>query len=219
MPNETEAFKQFILRIADAIRAGNSIDYGFVSQAELNRQLIQIDHALTRCLQVLISLDLAHRDGQDLETEPFNFPLVSELAGARTSAEIFRRHGPPDKDFERSCYPTVLLREMVELRDAARAAAIGTKPQRGNATKRTQISAITQEVGMNFVFQFRSRFGHMPPISKTGWIVDLLAEALRISGAPGIDAADVLRRSIERDSMREMLPAANNLRATKRRPK
>lgn len=188
----------------------HSYKFAYVSPKEIHSDLEKIHKALTTALQVLLPMELSHVAGQDLEESPFNWPLVNELVDARITAEIRRIRGLPPKDFERPCYPTQLLSDMVELRNAARIAAEKCKPGKGNSERRTARTSLAHDVGKNFVFRFRTRFGHMPPITKVGWVVDLLQEALELAGVHGVDASQVLRGAVQRDEAGRALPSAKD---------
>ena len=206
MPIDRLKFQETIFSIADATKVFGSVKFASMTPKQITASLGRIDKALTSALQVLLPLQLQYREGQDLETEPFNWPIVQELSGSRITLEIMRRRGVPEASFEVPTYPTKLINDLIEMRDAARHAADTTKPSRGNSAKRNPRPARIDVMGRNFVFQYRAWFGYMPPITKTGWVVELLAAALDRAGVTGADAADVLRRAIERDVIGRSLP-------------
>ncbi|KMR21773.1 hypothetical protein, partial [Staphylococcus aureus] len=90
------------VRVSAVLR---KIKYHDTTPAKLHRQLAEIDKALTKALQVLGSLDLKHRPGQDLETEPFNWPVVQELATGRWNHELLVRKVSPPNFREIDAYP------------------------------------------------------------------------------------------------------------------
>lgn len=206
--DDRDAFERRCLDMAEAIRHCTSGPFDLQTPTQLALDLHRIDKALTVALQILVPLHLRHKVGQDLEVEPFNWPLVTELSGGRMTAEILRGKGPPAHDFVQPSYPTKLIDDMIELRDAARHACKAVAPKRGNSSKRTARTALIDEVARNFVFHYRAHFGNLPPISQTGWAVDLLAAMLKLAGVAEADAAVARRRGVERDPMRSHLPSA-----------
>jgi len=205
------AFRAEILRIAEFFKEISECEFSDTTPSALHAQLVEIDRALTLALQVLIPRRMTHIAGQDLADLPFNWPVVQALQSGRSTLETLRVKGVPDESFQRPNYPTGLIAEMIELRDAARFEAKSIKPKRGNDARRTPASALTHELGKNFVLRFHSRFGAMPPMTKTGWIVDLMAEMLDAAGVSEADPAQVLRSSIEGDVMRGKLPVFTGL--------
>ncbi len=200
-----ERQKQFVERVrqlADALRVIESVPYAQATPSGLYSQLQRIDFALTKALQALRSLDLRHREGQDVAAEPFNWPLVQALQQRLIATEITRQQGHPAADFMSAAFPTELIDEMESLRDVARSEAAYLKPKRGNSAGRSARAAAVAKLGKNFVLQYRIWFRELPPISKSGWVVDVMNEALCRAGLEGADAADVLRRAIEKDSTR-----------------
>jgi hypothetical protein len=80
----------------------------------------------------------------------------------------------------------------------SRQAMKAEKPKRGNSTIRAERTRRIDMLGKNFVRLYRGQFNKMPPISKSGRVVDLVQRALEVAGVEGADAAEVLRAGIER---------------------
>lgn len=181
---------------------------------ELIRDLEAIDKAVTVALQQLMALGLEHHEGQDISVEPFNWPVVQSLGIARAVISALRG----DLAVETPTYPTELIKGLRELRDAARKAIELGKPGRGNSARRNPTSARRADLAKNFVFRYRSRFGHMPPMSHTGSVVDLVREMLVAAGeGDEADAYELLRRAIEHDEEgRKLLPNARTAKSVKR---
>jgi hypothetical protein len=201
----TDRERQFVERVhqlADALRVIDAVPYAQATPSDLYSQLQRIDVALTKALQELRSLDLRHREGQDVAAEPFNWPLVQALQQRLIATEITRQQGHHAANFMSAAFPTELIDEMESLRDVARSESAYLKPKPGNSAGRSARAAALAKLGKNFVFQYRIWFGELPPISKSGWVVDVMSEALCRAGLEGADAADVLRRAIERDGTR-----------------
>jgi len=207
-------FVEQVHQIADAINAVRSVEYADATPSDLYSQLQRIDAALTKALQELLSLDVRHREGQDLASEPFNWPLVQALQQRRITTEIMRQKGHPAAGFMSAAYPTELIDEMKSLRDDARSEAAYLKPKQGNSANRNARAAARAKLGKNFVHQYKIWFGRLPAISKTGWVVDEMREALCRAGLEGADADDVLRRAIEKDIGRRTMPSAKKVRAS-----
>lgn len=212
-----EEFAAQMLNMAGATAMSRKLRYHDTTPAKLHRQLDEIDKALTRALQLLISLNLKHREGQDLETEPFNWPVVQELAAGRVTHELLvRRVAPPDLH-EIPAYPTQLLTDLEQLRDVARECARRRKPGRGQSTERLVDSRDAARLGRNFVFRFRATYGEMPPMSSSGPVVDLLQRMLDVAGLDAHDAARLLQTAIERDEIGRSLSSSHKARQPPRR--
>jgi hypothetical protein len=194
-----------VYHMADAIKTIESLKYASATPSELHSQLKRVDVALTKALQVLLSLDLRHAERQDLASEPFNWPLVKALQQRKIATEIMRLGGHPEPDFISAAYPPELIDEMQSLRDVARSEAAFLKPKRGNSASRSARAAALSKLGKNFVFEYRLWFRRMPRISKTGWAVDVLTQVLLRAGFEDADAADVLRRAVEKDGSRKSM--------------
>ena len=204
----TDRQKQFVERIqqlADSIKTIDSLEYSDATPAALYSQLRRIDVALTKALQELHSLDLRHRERQDLASHPFNWPLVQALQRRQLVEELSRYEGHPRPDFISPAYPTELISEMESLRDAARSEAAHVKPGLGNSAGRKARAAARAKLGESFVLQYKRLFGRLPPNSKAGWVVDVMSEALCRAALDGVDAAGVLRRAIETHKGGKML--------------
>ena len=207
-------FVESVYQLADAFKVLGSVQYADATPSDLHCQLQRIDVALTKALQELLSLDVRHRERQDLASEPFNWPLVQALQRRQIATEIRQLKGHLAPDFLPPAYPTELIDEMESLRDAARSEAAYLKPKPGNSASRNARAAALAKLGKKFVFQYKIWFRRMPPISKSGWVVDVMREALLRAGLEDADAADVLRRAIEKDVGKGTLPAAREARAS-----
>lgn len=191
MTHEWSDFEGEVLDMARFIRGVQSVPYANSTPSDVCRDLTRIDKAISTVLQVLVPLDLCHKDGQDLATEPYNWPVVQSL-------QTFRYHAlPPEPANSDPTFPTALIRQLTELRDAARLAAKLERPKRGNSSRIAERTYRIHMVGKNFVLDYRAKFGEMPPMSSTGREVALLQRALEAAGLEQVDASDVLRRSIE----------------------
>ena len=185
-------FEAEVLESARFICTVQSIDYADSTPAVLFKELSKIDKGVTKLLQVLLPLDLCHRTNQDLEVKPFNWPLVQSLQafGPWPPARSALANAPD--------YPTALIESLIELRDLARMAMQVEKPGRGNSSRRSERTHRIDMVSKNFVRLYRGQFNKMPPISKSGRVVDLVRRALEVAGVEGADAAEVLRSGVER---------------------
>lgn len=210
---EWEAFEQETLGIAAAFSRLKEDPFDHTPPKTVADGLKALDDALTIALQALGPLQLEHQEGQDITAAPFNWPLVQALGTARRVMNA--HHGITEQD--PATYPTDLIKGLRELRDATRFAHELEKPGRGNSPRRTPSSARMADLAKNFVFKFRTRFGYMPPMSKSGPEVDLLQRMFEAAGEVSNDVAEQLRKAIERDSAgRELLPSARAARASKR---
>jgi hypothetical protein len=208
------AFQDEILGIAATFAELKKCEGDHRPPHEVVRDLYAIDKTLTVALQQLMELGLEHHEGQDISAEPFNWPVVQSLGQARS---VLR--GLDNKSLsEISAYPTELIVSLRELRDAARKAIELEKPGRGNSAGRNPTSARRADLAKNFVFRYRSRFGQMPPMSKTGDVVELLQKMLNAAGeGDDADAGALLRQAIEKDEAgRALLPKAPAVRPAKR---
>lgn len=186
--------------------------------ADIYSNLARLDKRLTSLMQTLLPLRLTHSDNQDIELQPFNWPLVQRIAAERMSIEILRCEGLPESGAVEATYPSRLISELQDFRHAVRLAMKSVKPKRGNDPTRSVKTQRIDEVATNFVLRYRAQFGHMPPISKTGWIVELLSRVLNAAGIDDVDASDVLRRYVERDAVgRSVVPSASEASGGKRR--
>lgn len=185
-------FEAEVLESARLICTVQSVKYAKSTPAVLFKELSKIDKGVTKLLQVLLSLDLCHRTNQDLMVEPFNWPLVQLLQtfGPCPSSRSALANAPD--------YPTTLIESLIELRDAARMAMQAEKPPRGNSSRRSERTHRIDMVSKNFVRLYRGQFNKLPPISKSGRVIDLVRRALEVAGVEGADAAEVLRSGVER---------------------
>jgi hypothetical protein len=192
MAGKWPEFEAGVLASARVIRQGQSVKYADSTPAVVYKELRKIDKGVTKLLQVLQPLNLCHRTNQDLEVEPFNWPLVLSLQAFAPwpPARSVLANGPD--------YPTALIESLVELRDTARRAMQAEKPGRGNSSRRTERTHRIDAVSKNFVRLYRSQFNKMPPISKSGQVVDLMQRALEEAGVEDADAAEVLRSGVKR---------------------
>jgi hypothetical protein len=185
-------FEAEVLESARLIRRTQSVKYAKSTPAVVYKELRKIDIGVTKLLQVLLPLDLCHRTNQDLEVEPFNWPLVQSLQ-AFGPCPPARSALVNDPD-----YPTALIESLVELRDRASRAMQAEKPGRGNSSRRSERTHRIEMVSKNFVRLYRGQFNMMPPVSKSGRVVDLIQRALEVAGVEDADAAEVLRSGVER---------------------
>ena len=221
MNADWKEFEREIFESSQGLGRFQTMPFADSTPSDIRAGLELIDKSITTALQLLRSLDLVHRDKQDLETQPYNWPVAQALQHSRGYLEWERTKGAtPDPELADPTYPSKLLADMAQLRDVARRAADSIKVTRGNSGRRTARAARILEVGNHVVFSYRSKFGTMPPISKTGRVVDLMEAALHAAGIEDVDAAVVLRSAIERDSVgRSLLLSAADSRADRRRTK
>jgi hypothetical protein len=196
MAGDWSEFKHSILAMARETAAFRSLKYAANSPTRVYADLVKLEKGMTRALEVLDKLDLAHHEGQDLELDPFNWPAVQAIQCGR----YVLQPGETETDAD-ATYPSRQIRDLTELRDAAKLAKAMFKVHRGNSGQRSEQAVRADWVGKNFVRRHREHFGRAPPMSNTGDEVDLLAEALECAGIPH-DAAiglapDVMRRNIE----------------------
>jgi len=208
------AFQDEILGIAATFAELKKCEGDHRPPHEMVRDLDAIDKALTVALQQLKPLRIEHQEGQDISAQPFNWPVVLSLGQARSAMLALRG----ELATEKPAYPTELLSGLRELRDAARKAIELETPRRGNSARRNSTSARRADLAKNFVFRYRSRFGHMPPMSKTGDVVDLLQKMLNAAGeGDDADAGALLRQAIETDEAgRALLPRVRFAKSAKR---
>ena len=200
---EWEIFSKEMLALATAFHKVQTIPYADKTPTQVHAELERINSALTIALQTLLELDLIHEDGQDLEKKPFNYPLAAALGHGR--AITSNADGTHKQEI--SAYPTSTIQAIIELRDAARNYAPLIKSKRGNSSQRKTSSMQAAALARNFVFNYRARFSCMPPISKTGRVVELLNQMLIVCGNTHHDAAVLLKSSIQNDPMREYMPS------------
>lgn len=207
-------FQDEILGIASTFAELKKCEGDHRPPHEVVRDLEAIDKSVTVALQQLMALGLEHHEGQDISAAPFNWPVVQSLGQARSVMLALRG----ELATEKPAYPTELLSGLRELRDAARKAIELEKPGRGNSPRRNPTSARRANLAKNFVFRYRSRFGHMPPMSKTGDVVELLQKMLNAAGeGDDADAGALLRQAIEKDEAgRALLPKARATKSAKR---
>jgi hypothetical protein len=192
MARKWTEFEAEVLESARLIRTAQSVKYAESTPAVLFNELSRIDKGVTKLLRVLQPLDLCHRTNQDLEVEPFNWPLIQSLQafGPWPPARSALANDP--------AYPTALIESLVELRDRASRAMQAEKPPRGNSSRRSERTHRIDMVSKNFVRLYRGQFNKMPPISKSGREVDLIQRALEVAGVEDADAAEVLRSGVKR---------------------
>jgi hypothetical protein len=177
----------------------------FTTPKVIAKDLNSLEIALTVVLQSLVPLQLEHQEGQDAIGIPYNWPLALVLSHNRSV--LHSRRGKVEK--ASPGYPTEIIKDLRELRDVVRYSIEVEKPKRGNDPRRTPASARKATLAKNFVFQFRGRFGYMPPISKTGRVVDLLDKMFTAADEDSNDAAQQLRTAIQNDSVgRDLLPSS-----------
>lgn len=207
------AFEQTILEIATTFGELRKDRFDHTPPKNVAVDLKALDRALTVALQVIGPLQLEYQEGQDISAIPFNWPVVLALSAAHGVMNVhsgITEHGP-------ATYPTDLIKGLRELRDAARLALDQEKPRRGNSERRNPSSARMADLAKNFVFTFRSRFGYMPAVSKSGREVELLRKMFERAGEVSNDAAEQLRRAIEKDAVgRKLLPSARTTKTSKR---
>lgn len=211
--SEWEAFEQEILGIAAVFSELREDIFDHTPPKTVADDLKALDDALTIALQTINPLQLEHQERQDITATPFNWPVTQALSTARRAMNA--RHGITEQD--PTTYPTELIKNLRELRDAARLAYELERPGRGNSARRNSSSARMSDLAKNFVFKFRSRFGYMPPMSKSGRDVELLQRMFEKAGEASNDAAEQLRRAIENDTAgRKLVPSARTAKASKR---
>ncbi len=189
-------FERQIFEIAEIFAGCKKYEGDFRPPHAIINDLKIVDKALTAALQKLVSLKLKHQEGQDISKFPFNWPVVQSLSHARLANIVLRGDPIPEHI---PTYPTELIQEIRELRDAARKAIQLEKPKRGNSALRNPTSARQAGLAKNFVFCFRCCFCYMPPISKSGWVVDLLSLMFQKAGEESNDVAVQLRCAIKND--------------------
>lgn len=210
---EWEDFEQEILGVAATFSQLRGDPFDHTPPKIVADDLKALDDALTVALQAIGPLQLEHQEGQNITATPFNWPVVQALSTARGGMNAHRGITGQDP----AVYPTDLIKGLRELRDAARFALELEKPGRGNSARRNPSSARMADLAKNFVFRFRSRFGYMPPMSKSGREVELLRRMFEKAGEASNDAAEQLRQAIENDTAgRELVPSARTAKASKR---
>ncbi|MNZ98310.1 hypothetical protein D3C78_1175880 [compost metagenome] len=208
-----EDFEQEILGVAAIFSQLRAAPFAHTPPKIIADELKTLDDALTVALQAIGPLQLEHHEGQDITATPFNWPVVQALSTARGVMNDLRGITGQDP----ADYPTDLIKGLRELRDAARDARERERPGRGNSARRNQSSARMADLAKNFVFKFRSRFGYMPPMSKSGREVELLRRMFEAAGEFSNDVAEQLRKAIEQDTVgRELLPNARAAKSSKR---
>ena len=194
MNADWKEFEREILESSQVLGRSHSVPFADSTPSKIRADLKLIDKSITTALQLLLSLDLVHRDKQDLETQPYNWPVAQDLQVWRGLLDGERIKGiGPDPQSDDATYPSKLLGDMARLRDVARRAAESIKVPPGNSSRRTAREARILEVGNHVVFSFRSKFGTMPPISKAGRIVDLMDAALRAAGIEDVTHQSVIK--------------------------
>lgn len=207
------AFEKTILEIAATFAELRKDRFDHTPPKSIADDLKSLDRALTVALQAIGPLELEHQEGQDIASTPFNWPVVQALSTARWAMDV----GRGITEEVPAAYPTDLIKGLRELRDAARFALELEKGSRGNSARRNPSSARMADLAKNFVFTFRSRFGYMPPMSKSGREVELLRKMFEKAGEVSNDAAEQLRRAIEKDAVgRKLLPSARTTKTSKR---
>ena len=211
-PRKWEDFVQEILGMASVFAELRGDSFDLTPPKKIATDLQKIDKSLTTALQKLLALQLEHREGQNIITQPFNWPVVQALDYARLISHTSEKH----LITEIRHYPSALIKELRELRDLARLALKLEKPNRGNSPGRDQSAARKSRLAKNFVFRFRSRFGFMPPITKTGRVIELLKEMFEAAGETSVQIDYHLRKAIENDTTgRKLLPPAKNSKRVK----
>ena len=204
---DRQNFECWILKISIGTKGFRSIKYGAATPKDVARDLKSIDRGLTLALQTLLALNLQHEHGQELGAFPYNFPVASLLRMTLLWNLVQKYKGPQiERDIDLN-YPTKLIDELVELRDAARLAFQSHRPSRGNDAKRTDRSARISKIGSDLVLHYRATFGYRAPISKTGWLVDLADKALQAAGVVGADPAEMIRTAVNNDKAGLIMPA------------
>jgi hypothetical protein len=214
-PDGWVAFEAEVNELADAFVKMAKCKYDYTPPHKVVRDLKIIDNALTSALQRLIPLNLEHVERQDISVSPFNFPVTSSLYVAR-SVYHSRKYGELTPHVP--AYPSGLISGLRELRDVARMAIEMERPGRGNSPRRNSISARRMDLAKNFVFRYRARFSEMPPMTKTGYVVDLLQNMLNRAGeGDDADAGELLRQAIEADKVGfELQPKAKKANSVRR---
>lgn len=206
-------FKREILEIAATFAEVNKCEGSYRKPKDVVLDLEKIETALTVALQTLCSLQLEHEEGQAISSLPFNWPVVQALDHGRAVIDALQGNVAG----EIPAYPTELIKGLRKLREAARKAIEMEKPGRGNSTRRNPSSARRADLAKNLVFRYRSRFGHMPPMSHTGPVIDLMREMLIAAGEKCYAEDELLRQAIIKDEAgRALLPNARTAKSVKR---
>lgn len=209
-----EKFERDMLGVAALLLELKACEGDHRPPSEIVRDLKIIDKALTVALQSLIPLRLEHQEDRDIMVKPFNWPVVQSLSQARTV--LLAKRG--ETEIDSPAYPTELLIGLKDLRDSARKAIELESSGRGNSPRRNPTSARKADLAKVLVFRYRSTFGHVPPVSHTGLVVDLMHKMLVSAGeGDGEDANELLRVAIERDRAgHELLPNGRAVRSAQR---
>lgn len=197
LKRDLKEFAPVALRLHGLLYAGRT-------PSDVADGLEQVRRVADAALKKLQRLNLAHTADQDIESEPFNWPLAQSLALGFALRRV--RLGTVGDAEPVAGYPTEVLEALESLRDAAAEALMRERPQRGNATRRTTQQAQIAEAGAVFVGFYRRIFGAMPPKSDTGPAVDAMYDFLdMLQLTPGYgggqtipDPARVLRTAVER---------------------
>lgn len=214
-PNDWAEFEKHINHIADAYAKSAKDKYDHTPSHVISSDLKILDRAITTALQRLSVLNLEHVYRQDALVNPYNYPVTRILHIARVTLFSQKYGGLPPNATE---YPSDVISALRELRDVARMAIEIESPGRGNNPRRNSKSARRMDLASDFVFWYRARFSEMPPMSKTGRVVDLLQSMLNRAGeGDDADAGELLRQAIEADKVGcEMLPRARKATSVKR---
>ncbi len=185
-------FRQRVLELAAKLRRLELTEPPDGTPAKLTKRLEGVSKAAGKLLREL--KDCYHVEGQDLEKELFNFRLVQELQTGR----FINLRGPSASESDDDQYPSSVIEALRLLQAAAEASRKIIKPKRGNSTGRSANQRLLDSFGKNFIWEYRRHFGKLPPMRKSGWVVDFYEEALNRLGLKKTDAEEALRGALER---------------------
>lgn len=196
VPDAWLSLEQAALEYGELARRERDIKYFDKMPAQVAYELKLIDRTLSTALQVLAGLDLEHEPDQDIETRPFNHPVVIALHHGRVWPHL--TPVDPAEAGQSIMYPDGAIKVIREFRDAARRAAGMTRPKPGNSADRTEQTRCATWVGRNFVWLYRRHIGNgeLPPVSQTGPAVDVLRKMLCAAGLQDLDPVPLLKRSV-----------------------
>lgn len=200
-------WETFCLEMLEAAKTpffdmAQQIPHDYVPPHELRNDLKEIEKALSSALKAL--RDLEHRAGQDLQTEPYRFHVAMHLYAGRHFSPRAGSTNEEDEPF--STFPTLTIRRIRELKDAARTALDHLVPVvSGNHERRDPISARRAFLAKNFVWKHRARFDDSAPSHSEGSLeVDLFVRVLEAAGLDvdskgnAVDAGRLIRTAKEK---------------------
>lgn len=189
--------KQELAELAPDLLRFHRVPYADRTPSDAADAVRTVRRIASDALTALQKLNLAHTEGQDIETTPFNWPVVQALQTGAFVGRVKRGRAGPEAA-PADAYPTEVLHALAELRDAADEALRLEAPGRGNAPTRTAEQALIDAAGKSFVLRYRQAFGRFPPLSAADPAVDALEQFLEQLHVPDRDAVGVLRRAVEK---------------------